>query len=86
MASSVLDPESSSAYQEYTFALHSNDRVTELSAAISEGLKKFPEDETWASMDASYKLQILGDIEGYLAYGELLRKSNIFAGDVGTLS
>jgi TolB-like protein len=70
-----LDPENSLAAQDHMVALRFNGLAAETIAAAEEGLRKFPEDPNWSQDLARYRLMFLGDVEGYLAFGNQLREA-----------
>ena len=48
-------------------------------ATAEKGVIKFPEDRGWPQDLARYRLFFLGDVKGYLAFGERLRKEMVAA-------
>jgi len=76
-----LDPLNSTAAGELNLALQVNGKIEESLAFIEEAINRFPEDPRWADGLAYDRLRYLGDVEGYLAYGERLRKEGRW--DVG---
>jgi TolB-like protein/Flp pilus assembly protein TadD len=68
-----LDPENSSVAGEYTIALSANHRFEDALAIIEKSLEQFPNDESWESSLAYSRLRYLGDVDGFLAFGERLR-------------
>jgi TolB-like protein len=69
-----LDPMNSSAAAELHIALQVNGQIEESLAFVVEAVNRFPQDLNWARHLAVGRLLYLGDVEGYLAYGERLRK------------
>jgi TolB-like protein len=68
-----LDPENSSLAGEYIIALGFNHRFDDALAIIEKSLEQFPTDESWEVSLANSRLRYLGDVDGFLAFGERLR-------------
>jgi len=71
-----LDPERSASVGELVQGLRSNGQVEEILVTLDNAARKFPEDPKWPSQVALARLFYLGDVKGYLAFGEQLRKEN----------
>lgn len=71
---SELDPENSDAAVELLIALRLNGMVEETIALAEEGTAKYPEDNSWFTWLSRFRLHLLGDVEGYLAYGQILKR------------
>jgi TolB-like protein len=68
-----LDPENSVVIGEYNMALAFNGRLLEALALTEKAVGKFPDDDYWEARLMTSRLYFLGDVEGFLAYGERLR-------------
>jgi len=72
----LLDPENSLITNDLLIALSRNGLVEEALAMAEEGAKRFPENPNWPDNVAFFRLYHLGDVAGYLAYGERLREED----------
>ena len=68
-----LDPENSIAAGELLIALSRNGLGEEAVELAMLGVSKFPEDNSWGSSLAQYRLLHFGDVDSYLEYGDGLR-------------
>jgi TolB-like protein len=81
-----LDPANGTAAGELYNALVLNGQIEEGLAFIAEAVNRFPENSSLASRLASERLKFLGDVEGFLAYGERLREQGRWGEGGGTLT